>query len=236
METELVYLNDSYQKECTSKIISLIDPKKVILNKTIFYPQGGGQPSDTGTITCWKLEYKVISVKKINGQIIHEMDKEGLLENDEVICKINWEKRYKHMRMHSSSHILANIINKETNGLITGNQLGENESRMDFNAGYISPDFAKTIQTKTNEAISKDYKISSKYMPREEVLKDPTMFKLKDVLPKEIPIFRILSIGDFDIQADGGTHVNSTKEIGSIEIFDLKNKGAENKRIYWKLT
>lgn len=233
-KTELLYLNDSYLQECSAKVLFVVD-NKVILDKTVFYAQGGGQPSDTGIITCKSVEYNVLFVKKVEGQVFHELDKSGLLVGDIVTCKIDWSKRYALMKMHTSSHILANIINKETNGLITGNQLGEKESRMDFNAGYISPDFAKVIEAKTNEAISKGYEISIKFMLRDDVLKDSNLFKLKDVLPKDIPEFRIVSIDTFDTQADGGTHVKNSKEVGVIEIFDLKNKGAENKRIYWRL-
>lgn len=137
--------------------------------------------------------------------------------------------------MHTSSHILSAIINQETQALITGNQLEEQESRMDFNAKKIDKETIEKIETKANQIITSNIEIKISFERKEIAMQRPELFKLKDVLPKNIPIFRIVSIGNFDIQADGGTHVKNTKEIGKIKITNFKNKGAENKRIYWQL-
>ncbi len=238
--TEKLHLKDSYLRECISRIV-FIDPadkNKVELNKTVFYAQSGGQPSDVGTITRLSdsKEFKVLSVRNENNITLHELkDAEGLSAGDEVKCVIDWDLRYKHMRMHTSAHILAAIIFQETKTLITGNQLGADESRMDFSVKDFDRDYLTSIQDKANEIVAKDLPIVISFEERDNALARPELFRLKDKLPKDIPVFRILSIGDFDVQADGGTHVKSTKEVGKIIITDMKNKGAENRRVYWKL-
>ncbi len=237
---EKIHLKYSYIKECISKItlIDPINPNKIELDKTVFYAQSGGQPSDTGTITRLSDSkvFKVISVKNENNLTLHELENgEGLKIGDEVKCVIDWDLRYKHMRMHTSAHILAAIIFQETKNLITGNQLGAEESRMDFSVKDFDRAYLTSIQDKANEIVAKDLPIVISFEEREKALERPELFRLKDKLPKDIPVFRILSIGDFDVQADGGTHVKSTKEVGKIIITDMKNKGAENRRIYWKL-
>ncbi|MEI7961133.1 MAG: alanyl-tRNA editing protein [archaeon] len=234
--TEKLYLNDSYLKECSAKVI-LVDGNKIILDKTVFYAKSGGQPSDLGKVikSATGEEFNVILVRNEAGLHLHEVDKLGLVAGDVVVCKINWNLRYSHMRMHTSADILAAVIFNETNALITGNQLGDKESRMDFSINGFDRSFLVSIQDKANEIVKENLPITISFEARDSALLRPELFRLKDVLPKDIPIFRIISIGTFDIQADGGTHVHSTSEVGKIEIFDLKNKGAENRRIYWKL-
>ncbi len=233
--TQKICLDDSYAKECSAKITKVSEGKFVVLGKTIFYAHGGGQPSDTGKIICNNKEYKVVFAKQFGDEISHEVSEHGLKEGDKVKCVLDWEKRYKHMRMHTSAHILAAVINMEIGALITGNQLGEEESRMDFNVPEFDRELLKTFEHKANEAIQKGLEITIAYEEREKALQRSELFRLKDVLPKNIPVLRIVSIGALDVQADGGTHVHNTKEIGKLKITDFKNKGAENRRIYWKL-
>src|SRR3989338_4764046 len=121
--TSAIYLTDSYQKECTATVISVKDGKFVILDQTVFYPKSGGQANDEGVInTSAGREVKVIFVGKFDGQISHKVEPENVLkEGDKVTCIVNWERRYKLMRMHTAAHLLSAIMNKETNVLITGN-------------------------------------------------------------------------------------------------------------------
>ncbi len=236
---EKLFLEDSYLKECAAKVVGInpVNPKLIELDKTVFYAQGGGQPTDAGTITQNKSSaiFRVFSARNESGSIWHEVDKEGLCVGDEVKCVIDWNLRYKHMRMHTSAHILAAVIYQSTGALITGNQLSSNESRMDFAVRDFDRNFLSSIENKANEIINQDLPINISFEERAHALSRPELFRLKDKLPKDIPVFRILSIGNFDVQADGGTHVASTKEVGRIKITDLKNKGAENRRIYWIL-
>ncbi len=237
--TEKLYLTDSYLRECEAKVVKAekIDGRNfVVLDRTIFYPQGGGQPSDTGTITAPDGSiYNIVSSKNIGEEVSHEVDREGLSAGDGVKCSIDWGKRYKLMRMHTSAHIMAAVVHNEYGALITGNQLGGQQTRMDFDAPQFTKEKIPEVESKANEVIARDLPISIAFEEREKAMQRPELFKLKDVLPKDLKVFRILSIGDFDVQADGGTHVKSTKEIGTVRIVDMKNKGAENRRVYWEL-
>ncbi|MCR4369052.1 MAG: alanyl-tRNA editing protein [archaeon] len=233
-----LYLDDSYLKECEAIVTKVVDAKFVELDQTIFYSQGGGQPSDSGKIVKENgEEARVVFAKAFGENISHQIEPEGILnEGEKVRCVLDWEKRHKHMRMHTCAHILAGVINKEIGALITGNQLGEEESRMDFNVPEFDKELLKTFEQKGNEIISRGLEITVSYEAREKALARPELFRLKDVLPKDIPMLRIVSIGDFDIQADGGTHVANTREIGKMKITNFKNKGAQNRRIYWTLS
>ncbi|MCR4335954.1 MAG: alanyl-tRNA editing protein [archaeon] len=235
--TKKLYLDDSYLKECEAKITNITEGKFISLDQTIFYPQSGGQPSDTGKlVTENNREIKIIFAKQSNDDIYHQTESENpIAKNEKVKCIIDWEQRNKYMQMHTSAHILAGVINKEIGALITGNQLGLKESRMDFNVPEFDKELLKTFEEKSNAVIEQGLGISVSYEKREKALQRPELFRLKDVLPKDIPILRIVSIGDFDVQADGGTHVANTKEIGKMKITNFKNKGAENRRIYWEL-
>jgi misacylated tRNA(Ala) deacylase len=230
--TEKLYLNDSYVKEC-SATVQYIDGNFVVLDKTIFYPQGGGQPTDKGLIVKDGKEYHVQFVKGKEEAVSHEVDQSGLQSGDRVHCMLDWDTRYKYMRMHTTAHILSKVIHDEIQALITGNQLGLEESRMDFSLEEFDRDYLKTFETKANEVIQKGLDVSVSFMPVAEALKKPELVRLKDIMPKALKEWRIVSIGDYDVQADGGTHVQNTKEIGNVKIIKVKNKGANNRRLYF---
>jgi Ser-tRNA(Ala) deacylase AlaX len=235
MEKTPLYLLDSYQKEFNS-IITDVNDKFIILENTLFYPNSGGQPFDSGTFfrESDKKEFKIIFVGKFNGKISHEINEVGLKIGDIIHGLIDWERRYKHMRAHSAAHILAESLFRNSGCLTTGNQLSENECRIDSNFEYSKELIEKTFH-EANEIIKKDLIISAQIMSREEAEKLPRMTKLAKGLPIDIQEVRILNIGDYDIQADGGTHVKSTKEIGKIEFVKYESKGKNNKRIYFKI-
>ena len=234
--TELLCLNDSYIREFSAKITA-IEGKAISPDKTAFYPQGGGQPADKGGIFCNGKEFQVLSVKKSGQNVMHELDSvDGLKVGGEVQGKLDWDRRYRLMRFHTSAHILAAVIFRETGKLITGNQLDETYSRMDFNVEEYSQEFLKGIEEKANAEIAKNHEISISVMPREEALKVPELVRLKDIMPPAISMWRIVKIGNLDIQADGGTHVKNTSEIGKIRITKTENKGKSNRRIYWELS
>ena len=230
-----LYLEDSYMKECEATVQSVKDGKYITLDKEIFYPKGGGQPWDTGKIVKDGEEYNVIFVGKFDGKISHEVDKEGVKEGDKVKCILNWERRYKLMKSHTSAHILASVMNKELGVLITGNQLGEDKTRFDFNMENFERDKMEECVKKTNEILKQDIPLKIYTLPREEAMKIPGVVKLAAALPPAIKELRIVEMGDVDIQADGGTHVNNVNECGQIELLKLENKGKNNRRIYFKL-
>ncbi len=231
--SEALYLDDSYLKECDAKLVSVKDGKFVVLDQTVFYPNGGGQPNDTGKIIRGNDVFSVVFVGKFGGKVSHEVDKEGLREGDSVHCVIDWDKRYKLMRMHTAAHALSAIFHKESSGLITGNQLGVDESRIDFDLENFNREKMQEFVNKTNEAMQRDLQVSTSYMSRKEVEKNPSLARLAKGLPEGIEILRLVKIGDVDEQADGGTHIKSTKEIGKIVLLRMENKGKNRKRVYF---
>ena len=233
---EALYLIDSYLREWQATVKEVTDGKFVVLNQTAFYPSSGGQPHDEGIITNEQgEEFKVIYVGKFNGKVSHEVDKEGLKVDDKVECKLNWERRYNLMKLHTATHILSEVLSREMNAMITGGQMNLDKSRMDFSLENYDLDKIKSHIDKVNKILEKNLSISIEFLPREEALKLPKLSKLAKGISEELKEVRIVNIGDFDIQADGGTHVHSTSEIGKIEFIKCDNKGKNNRRIYYKL-
>jgi len=233
--TNALYLTDSYLKEFDAKVLSVKDNKFVVLNQTVFYPQGGGQPCDTGKLIrkSDNKEFSVVFVGKFGGDISHEVGEEGLQEGDEVHGVIDWDRRYRIMRMHTTAHLLSTIFHKQTGALITGNQLGEEKSRIDFNLEEFDREKIESYVKRANEIAAYGVDVDNYMMPREEAMKKEGMVKLAGALPPEVKELRIVKIGDVDEQADAGTHVKNTKEIGTISIISLGNKGKNNRRLYF---
>jgi len=232
--TELLYLKDSYQKEFEAKVVK-VDGKSIILDKTQFYPLSGGQPGDTGTIVADGKEYKVINTVKKGQDAIHEVDKEGIKEGDTITGLIDWSRRYRFMRSHTACHVLCYVVESETGALITGNQIKEDKSRIDFDLDGFDRELIQSFEKKTNDLIAQNLAVETKFLPRDEAFAIPSIVKLKNVLPPSIETIRIVDIDDCDTQACGGTHIKNTEEIKGIEIIKAENKGKNNRRIYFKL-
>ncbi|MEM2139005.1 MAG: alanyl-tRNA editing protein [Candidatus Woesearchaeota archaeon] len=233
---EALYMDNSYLKEFSAKV-EKVNSKYIVLDKTAFFPKGGGVENDTGLIIrkSDNKEFKVLFTGKFDGLISHEIDSEGLKENDEVFCKIDWERRYLLMRYHTAAHVLSGIFNKEYNLMITGNQLTTEKGRIDFDMETMDLNLIKEGFEKANELIQKDLKIKVYYKSREEAEKDPSLFKLAIGFPHDLKTLRIVEIDNYDAQADGGCHVNSLKEIGKIVFLEAVNKGKTNRRVYFKV-
>ncbi|MDD5331863.1 MAG: alanyl-tRNA editing protein [Candidatus Nanoarchaeia archaeon] len=229
------YLIDSYRHEFETKIKSA-DSKNVILEQTYFYPNSGGQLNDLGTIEAEDREtYNVVFVCKKDGNISHEVDKEGLKEGTKIKCRIDWKRRHLLMRYHTASHILSQFLFKETGALITGNQLDLDKSRIDFSLENFDRDLMMSFESKVNEFLSKNTEVKTYFLPREKAMELPTISKLAKGLSEDIKEIRIVEIKNFDMTACGGTHVKNTSEIGKIKITKLDNKGGDRRRIYFVL-
>jgi misacylated tRNA(Ala) deacylase len=233
--TKALFLIDSYLKETQAKVVSVKDGKYVILNQTIFYSKGGGQPYDTGKIIKGKEIYNVVYVGRFSGEISHEVDHAGLQTGDEVTCVLNWDRRYKLMRSHTAAHVLASLLNKETGALITGNQLEEDHVRFDFSLEKFDRELLEEYLEKANKLFGTDVAVKWYELPREEAMKISGIVKMASAFPPDLPVLRIVEITGVDKQADGGTHVRNLKEIGKIELIKTENKGKNNRRIYFRL-
>ncbi len=233
--TEALYMKDSYLKKWEAKIVSVKDDKYVVLDKTAFYPKGGGQPWDEGYFFKNGEKFKVVYVGKFSGEISHEVEKPGLSEGDIVSCEIDWERRYTYMRFHTACHLLSNLLFRRANAKITGNQIELDKARMDFSMEDYSPEKLRTYVEESNEIIKQNLPITIETMSRVAVLEEPELARLAIGLPKNLQEFRIVKIGEIDRQVDGGTHVNSLREIGEIEMTKTVNKGKNNRRLYFIL-
>lgn len=235
MTTKRLELYDSYLKEFDAFIEDIKD-NKIILNQSAFYPVGGGQPSDFGEIQNSEGEnIKVTLVTKENAVVLHSVEDISVFKKgDKIKGIIDWDRRYKLMKMHTAIHLLHSIIYEELKALITGNEIDVDKTRFDLNLDINKEEIIKYIQ-KANEIIKKDANIKTYFLPKEEALKIPGIVKLGIAFPPDEKELRIVEIEGIDIEADGGTHIKKLKEIGEIVFLKLDNKGKGRKRIYFTL-
>jgi len=224
-----LFEENSYLKEFKAKIISInIEEKTIELDNTAFYARSGGQPGDTGEIIAENQNIEVKDTIKKDNKIINIINKtENLDKGIEIIGKIDWEKRYKHMKMHSALHLMCSIIPLG----VTGGQIGYEKSRLDFN----DPDKEinkEEIEEKINSLVKDDYEITSEIIDSKILDEQPELVRTMSVKPPQIDgKIRLIKIGNVDLQPCGGTHVKSTAEIGSIKIGKIENKGRMNRRV-----
>jgi len=227
-----LYLLDCYKKEFESTVKS-VNEKFVTLEETAFYPNSGGQPNDTGKIN----DYNVVYVGKFKGEISHEVDKAGLKVGDKVKCTVDWDRRYKLMRYHTAAHILANVINKNTGALITGNQLSLEKARIDFCVEDYNSEKLQEYVKEANEIVKRELPVALSVISREEAIKSlgENISMLAKGLPESVKEIRIVKIEGYTEEACGGTHVANTKEVGPLTFLKSQNKGKNNRRVYFSL-
>ncbi|AHC50939.1 alanyl-tRNA editing protein AlaX [Sulfolobus acidocaldarius SUSAZ] len=229
-----IYLSDCYVKEFRAKILK-ISPQGIVLDKTAFYPGGGGVENDTGYFVIDDKKYKVTSVKEINHEIYHEVENsQELKEGQEIKGEIDWERRYRMMRLHTASHVVASIAFTKYNSKITGGNISPEYAKDDFDVD----DKNKLIEIidEANQVIKKNIPVKIYFLKRDEAMKIPGIVKLAERMPPNVDTWRIVEIEGIDIQADGGPHVSNTKEIGEIKIIKVENRGKGRKRIYYTVS
>ena len=223
----MLFIEDSYLKDFDATILN-IDSNKIILDRTAFYAKSGGQPGDIGKITLNGKEINIIDTVYDNKQnILHVCENSNDLKIDEKIKgKINWEIRYKHMRMHTALHLLCSLIPYD----VTGGQISYEKSRLDFNADDKIE--KEEIENKINQLVKDDHEISYQWITIEELDNQPDLVRTMSVKPPRTNNkIRLVKIGSIDLQPCGGTHVKRTKEIGNIKIGKIENKGKMNRRV-----
>jgi Ser-tRNA(Ala) deacylase AlaX len=231
---EALYQKDCYLKESRATVESVKDDKFVVLDKTLFYPNSGGQPHDTGMLIRDGQEFPVVYAGRFGGAISHEVAMSGLIKGDRVKMVIDWDRRYIFMKYHTACHILSAIIHNETGAQISGNQLGEEKTRVDFSLENFDREQIRSYEAMVNGIIDKGLPVNIEILPRDVAFRIPSVVKLKDAFPPDIEEIRVITISGVDRQACGGTHVANTGEIPHIEIFKAENKGKNNRRIYFR--
>jgi len=230
--TELLCQSDAYLKEFDATVVA-VNADQVVLDRTAFYPRGGGQPSDHGTLWGDGGEYRVLEVKKQGGEVWHKLDRPAeFAVGARVRGAIDWERRYKLMRTHTALHILCGTIFRDYGVSVTGGDMEPLSARMDFELEHMSTDFAQKVEEKVNAEIAAARDIRIKVLPREEAFQIPDLIRTKiNLLPPDILQVRTVEIVGLDLQADGGTHVTNTREVGRIKIVGHESKGKINKRL-----
>lgn len=239
---EPLYMKDSYVKEFDAVVKSVSGDgekqgKFIVLDQTAFYYKGGGQPWDEGILKRESdgEEFKVVFVGKFGGEISHEVDKPGLKVGDKVHCILDWERRYKLMRMHTSAHVISGFFHKDYGAKITGNQVDLDKTRIDFDIENFDRSIMEECVAKSNALIDKDLPVKIDSLSREEAEQNPDLARLAKGLPEGVQTIRTVEIVGFDKQADGGTHVKSLKGVGHLELIKCENKGKSRRRVYYKL-
>lgn len=238
MITQLLYQTDSYIKEFQATVTEInLAENSIALDRTAFYPGGGGQPNDIGTIKSAERTLSVTKVKSLEGVVWHRIDGPLPDVGTQVVGQLDWDRRYKLMRTHTALHILCGVIWRDYGAHVTGANIEPLKARMDFELETLPKDLVKDIETKVNLEVQNGRPIQIKILPREEAFKIPDLIRTKiNLLPEHIKEVRTVEIVGLDLQADGGTHVAVTKEVGLVKIVDYQSKGKINKRIYIELS
>ncbi len=227
MHTDLAYLRDAFVREFDATVIA-VDGNRVALDATYFYPTGGGQPHDTGTL---------------GGAHVSEVRKEGELAwhtlqgpvpnvGDTVHGVVDWDRRFKLMRTHTAMHILCGVIWNEWQVPVTGGNMEPLSARMDFEFDPLPEGFAQRVEELVNEAIDRDHPITVGFLPRDTAVMDEDLIRTKvSLIPETVKEIRVVDIVGLDKQADGGTHVASTRDVGRLRVVKMESKGKGNKRV-----
>ncbi|HIH50363.1 MAG: alanyl-tRNA editing protein [Candidatus Micrarchaeaceae archaeon] len=230
---EKIYLVDAYRKELEATVTA-VRPKEFELDKTIFYPTGGGEPCDTGTILVGDASYNVVDVKKSDESVIHILDSDATFQvGESVKCILNWERRYAHMRYHTAAHVVGGVIEKRYGAMYTGGQIYHDRARFDFDVPNFTREVALEAVKESQRVIDERRDVVAKIISKEEALSIPNLARTEPgmELLKRLETLRIVEIVGFDTQLDGGTHVSNTSEIGKVELSNFENKGSRRKRM-----
>ena len=230
--TKLLYNFNSYIKEFEATVIDS-NSNEIILDQTAFYPGGGGQPCDIGTVSINELIIDIDKVSRKDSFVIHNTKSDNIPSiGTKIKGFINWERRYQLMRTHTAAHILCGVIFRDYGAPVTGGNMQPLSARMDFELDHISTDFAQNVELLINKEVEDSLEIQIGSLNRDEALKIPSLIRTKvNLIPSEVTEIRTIDIVGLDLQADGGTHVNNTNEVGRIKVVGHKSKGKINKRI-----
>jgi misacylated tRNA(Ala) deacylase len=234
--TELLYYTDAYLREFESEVTAVDEEAHAVaLGRTAFFPTGGGQPNDIGALELEGGTASVVDVTKDkNGIVWHTLAREAALPRAGEPARgvVDWGRRYLIMRIHTAQHILNGVIWLDYGAQVTGAQITPPEGRLDFELPAMSQEFARAVEKRVNAVVAEDLPVHVLFLPRTEADRDPSLLRLKaNLIPRSVDPLRVIDIVGLDRQADGGTHVASTREVGDVRVVKAESKGKANKRI-----
>ena len=233
--TEQLYQTDSYLRQFEA-VVTAVEGPAVALDRTAFYPGGGGQPHDTGTLAWGGGSARVVKVQKRGDDVWHTLEGEVPPAATSVRGLLDWERRYRLMRTHTALHVLCGVVWRDYGALVTGGNMEPLAGRMDFEFETMQKELVADIEARVNAEIEKAHPVRVAILPRDVAFQIPDLIRTKiNLLPPQIQEVRTVEIVGLDLQADGGTHVAGTGEVGRVRVVDYKSKGAINKRIYIQL-
>lgn len=229
--TDEIAATDAYAREATGTVVEVAEDG-VVLDRTVFYPRGGGQPGDTGRLEWAGGSVPVADTYKRDGRVVHVVEGDPPDPGTEVTGVIDWDRRYRLMRTHTALHVLSAVIWRDWDAKVTGGNMEPGVARMDFELDSISVEFGQEVERRLNEALVAGHEVRVHFLPRSEALADPDLIRTKvNLLPASVDPIRVVEIGTIDKQADGGTHVANTSEVGRVAVVKTESKGRGNKRM-----
>jgi len=229
--TDLLYHTDAYLRDFTATVLE-VRGQEVLLDRTAFYPGGGGQPPDEGELEWPGSRSRLAGMRKEGAGVWHTVEGEPPAPGTRLDARLHWERRYRLMRTHTAMHILCGVIFRQYGASVTGGQMEPLRGRMDFEFESMRQELVREIEGLINHEVEAERPVRVRILPREEAFQIPDLIRTKiDLLPKDIQEVRTVEIEGLDLQADGGTHVSNTRDVGPLKIVDYKSKGAINKRL-----
>lgn len=235
MPTERVYQRDSYLKTFEARVTAVRPDGGVVLDRTAFFPTGGGVLGDAGALTRGPATFRVVETVEDAGDVVHRLEGAGLAPGDAVRGEVDWARRYLLMRYHTATHVLTGVMFNDYGVRVTGNQLTPEKARVDFAFEQFDREVLEEGFRRANALVARDLPVRVSFVPAAEALARPELFKLETGFPHDLPELRLVEIVGFDTQADGGCHVTTLREIGRLALTKTENKGKVNRRVYFVL-
>jgi misacylated tRNA(Ala) deacylase len=222
---------DAYLREAVGIVVEVADGG-IVLDRTAFYPRGGGQPGDTGLLEWAGGSVRIADTYRRQGQVVHIPVGDPPAPGTTITGTIDWERRYRLMRTHTALHVLSAVIWRDWGAKVTGGNMEPGVARMDFELETMSVEFGQEVERRLNEALAEGHPVQVLFVPRAEALADSDLIRTKvNLIPDSVDPIRVVEIGTIDRQADGGTHVANTSEVGPVAVVKTESKGKGNKRM-----
>jgi misacylated tRNA(Ala) deacylase len=230
--TEELFSTEAYARTVEAIVTEATD-RGVVLDRTVFYARSGGQPGDTGSLRWDGGDARVVDTVKEGDRLVHVLEGDAPPLGAAVVAEIDWDRRHVLMRTHTALHALSGIVFRDYGARVTGSNMEVGGiARMDFELETITPEFGREVEDKLNAELAADRPVHVSFLPRAEALTDPELIRTKvSLIPESVDPIRVIDIEGLDKQADGGTHVRSTAEVGRVRVVKTDNKGKGFKRM-----